>query len=183
MEICIDDEIPFEIPDSWSWCRLGAIGDTNIGLTYKPSNKTTENGILVLRSSNIQNGKMAYDDCVYVSCDVPEKALVDKGDLLICARNGSRSLVGKCAIVDKDGMAFGAFMAKFKSSLNPYIKVFLDSPIFRNQLDGVKTETINQITQDMLRKQLIPLPPKEEQERILSELDKLLPVINRLNLE
>ena len=177
-EHCIDDEIPFDIPESWSWCRLGTIGETNIGLTYKPSDKTTEKGILVLRSCNIQNGAIAYDDCVNVSCEVPDRAFIDKGDILICARNGSRSLVGKCAIVDKDGMAFGAFMAKFKSRFNPYIKVFLDSPVFRKQLDGVKTETINQITQDMLRNQLIPIPPEEEQTRIILELDRIIPFID-----
>jgi len=180
IERCIDDEIPFEIPDNWCWCRLGDIGDTNIGLTYKPSDKTTSDGILVLRSSNIQNGKMNYTDCVFVSCEIPERAMIHKGDILICARNGSRSLVGKCAIVDKDGMAFGAFMAKFQSLYNPYIKLFLDSPLFRNQLDGVKTETINQITQDMLKSQLIPLPPLKEQEKIIREVNRIVPFLERL---
>ncbi len=177
---CIDDEIPFDIPDSWSWCRLGILGDTNIGLTYKPSDKIVSGGVLVLRSSNIQEGIMDYSDCVYVSCEIPERAMIHKGDILICARNGSRSLVGKCAIVDKDGMAFGAFMAKFQSSYNPYIKLFLDSPLFRNQLDGVKTETINQITQDMLKNQLIPIPPICEQERIINEVNRLIPHLTKL---
>lgn len=148
--VCIADEVPFDIPDSWEWVRLGSIGETNIGLTYRPSDKTDVNGTLVLRSSNIQDGNMDYSDCVYVSCAVPDRAMIDAGDILICARNGSRSLVGKCAIVDRNGMAFGAFMAKFCSLFNPYVKVFIDSPVFRKQLDGVKTETINQITQDML---------------------------------
>ena len=180
MDRCIDDEIPFDIPDSWSWCRLGILGDTNIGLTYKPSDKIVSGGVLVLRSSNIQEGIMDYSDCVYVSCEIPERAMIHKGDILICARNGSRSLVGKCAIVDKDGMAFGAFMAKFQSSYNPYIKLFLDSPLFRNQLDGVKTETINQITQDMLKNQLIPIPPICEQERIINEVNRLIPHLTKL---
>jgi len=175
----ISDEIPFDIPESWEWVRLGQIGETNIGLTYRPSDKTTSGGILVLRSSNIQNDKMDYNDNVYVSCDIPERAMICKGDILICARNGSRALVGKCAIVDKDGMAFGAFMAKFSSIFNPYIKLFIDSPIFRQQLDGVKTETINQITQDMLKNQLCPLPPVNEQMRIVDTFFKLLPFIEK----
>ena len=180
VERCIDDEIPFDIPYNWCWCRLGELGDTNIGLTYKPSDKTVSGGVLVLRSSNIQEGVMDYADCVYVSCEIPEKAMIHKGDLLICARNGSRSLVGKCAIVDKDGMAFGAFMAKFKSPYNPYIKLFLDSPIFRNQLDGVKTGTINQITQEMLKNQLIPIPPLCEQNRIINEVNRIVPYLAKL---
>lgn len=123
---------------------------------------------------------MSYNDNVYVSCDIPERARIKKGDILICARNGSRSLVGKCAIVDKDGMAFGAFMAKFSSKYNEYIKIFLDSPVFRNQLDGVKTETINQITQDVLKKQLFPLPPLSEQKRIVEKIEELMKICNML---
>lgn len=175
----ISDEIPFEIPDSWEWVRLGMIGETNIGLTYRPANKTISGRTLVLRSSNIQNDRMDYSDAVYVSCEIPERAMIHKGDILICARNGSRALVGKCAIVDKDGMAFGAFMAKYSSPFNQYIKLFIDSPSFRQQLDGVKTETINQITQDMLKNQLCPLPPVNEQIRIVEMFYRLLPYIER----
>ena len=61
-----EEEIPFEIPESWEWARLGEIGETNIGLTYKPSD-ISENGIIVLRSGNIQNGKMDYADVIKVS--------------------------------------------------------------------------------------------------------------------
>ena len=175
----ISDEIPFEIPDSWEWVRLGMIGETNIGLTYRPADKTISGGTLVLRSSNVQNDRMDYSDTVYVSCEIPERTMIHKGDILICARNGSRALVGKCAIVDKDGMAFGAFMAKYSSPFNQYIKLFIDSPSFRQQLDGVKTETINQITQDMLKNQLCPLPPVNEQIRIVEMFYRLLPYIER----
>ena len=174
IEKSINDEIPFAIPDNWCWTRLGNIGETNIGLTYKPSDITDSTGTLVLRSSNIQNNKMSYLDNVYVSCTVPEKALIYKGDLLICARNGSRLLVGKCAIFDEERAAFGAFMAKFCSDYNGYIKLYLDSPMFRLQLEGVKTETINQITQTHLKKQLLPFPPKREQKRIIEKINKII---------
>ena len=184
--VCIADEVPFEIPDSWEWCRLGSIGETNIGLTYKPSDKTeSDKGVPVLRSNNIQKGKMDYNDLVYVSCPVPERAMINEGDILICARNGSRALVGKSAIVDRDGMAFGAFMAKYTSGLNgllnAYILTFIESPVFRSQLDGVKTETINQITQDMIKEQLIPIPPLSEQKRIKDKLNEILPIVEKYN--
>ena len=174
--VCIADEIPFEIPDSWDWVRLGSIGETNIGLTYKPTD-VCNSGIGVLRSNNIQNGMMDYSDLIYVSCDVPTRAMAQKGDILICARNGSRALVGKSAIVDRDGMAFGAFMAIFRSICNPYIQLFINSYLFRGQLDGATTTTINQVTQSMLRRQLCPLPPLEEQKRIVEKYKELSPLI------
>ena len=187
VERCIDDEIPFEIPSSWEWVRLGSIGETAIGLTYKPNDKTDkENGTAVLRSNNIQNDKMNYDNLVYVSCNVPKRAIINKGEILICARNGSRALVGKAAIVNAEGMAFGAFMAKYTSmlsgTLNPYIMTFIESPVFRNQLDGVKTVTINQVTQDMLKLQLIPLPPLAEQYRIVKKLEEVLSTIKSIQV-
>ena len=170
------DEVPFEIPDSWEWVRLGNIGETNIGLTYKPSDVTSD-GVPVLRSNNIQNGQMNYSELLYVSCTVPEWAYAHKGDILICARNGSRALVGKSAIVDADGMAFGAFMAIYRSQCNPYIQLFINSYLFRGQLEGATTTTINQVTQEMLKRQLCPLPPIQEQLRIVQKYTELQPLI------
>ena len=170
------DEVPFDIPDSWEWVRLGSIGETNIGLTYKPSDVTSD-GIPVLRSNNIQNGQTDYSELLYVSCAVPERAYAHKGDILICARNGSRALVGKSAIVDADGMAFGAFMAIFRSPCNPYIHLFINSYLFRGQLEGATTTTINQVTQEMLKRQLCPLPPIQEQLRIVQKYTESQPLI------
>ena len=104
------DEIPFEIPETWKWVRLGEIGVTNIGLTYKPTEVSTD-GTIVLRSSNIQNGKLDLSDIVRVKKDIPETKMCKAGDILICARNGSKKLVGKAASINFEGMSFGAFMA------------------------------------------------------------------------
>ena len=176
----IEEEIPFDIPENWCWCRLGDIVDTNIGLTYSPSDIVDKNGMGVLRSNNIKNGKIVYDDLVHVSKKVPVKCLANKGDLLICARNGSRALVGKSALIEEDGMAFGAFMAIVRSRFTPYIRHFINSPVYRAKLEGVNTTTINQITQDNLRETLIPLPPFEEQKRIVDAIEKLLPYCEKI---
>lgn len=171
----------FDIPENWKWVKLSECGTTNIGLTYSPSDVTVSGGTVVLRSSNIQNGQMAYDDIVTVNMKVPENKMCHIGDILICARNGSKRLVGKSAIIDKEGMAFGAFMAIYRSKCNPYINYVLDSPHFRKSvLGGAETVTINQVTQDMIENYMVPLPPIEEQQRIVERLDTLLPLCDTL---
>ena len=175
-----EDEIPFDIPESWKWVRLGTIGYTNIGLTYSPNDQTPD-GIIVLRSNNIQNGKMVYDDIVRVNMKIPYNKMCQIGDILICARNGSKRLVGKSAIVDKAGMSFGAFMAIFRSICNPYMIYVINSAYFKNSLLGdVGTTTINQITQDVLKNSLVPLPPLAEQKRIVAKIEELLPLCEQL---
>ncbi len=60
-----------------------------------------ESGLLVLRSSNVQNNCLAYDNNVFVNIEVPERIRIREGDILICVRDGSRDLIGKSAIIDK----------------------------------------------------------------------------------
>ena len=175
-----DDEIPFSIPPSWKWVRLGDIGESRIGLTYHPED-VSDKGIIVLRSSNIQNSKLSFADIVRVNVDVPNNLLVSKGDIIICARNGSKALVGKSAIITdtNEPMTFGAFMAIYKSLVNEYVKIYLDSPLFKNTLDAVNTVTINQITQKNLNNAIIPLPPLAEQKRIVAKIEELEPFVKQ----
>lgn len=94
----IDSKIEWigDIPKSWRVEKLKYIGKSIIGLTYSPNDVTDkENGIHVLRSSNIQNGKMDFGNNVYVDKKIPENLITQKGDILICSRNGSRKLIGK----------------------------------------------------------------------------------------
>jgi type I restriction enzyme S subunit len=84
-----------EIPKHWVTTKFKFKGDVIIGLSYKPENQVDENeGVLVLRSSNVQNGLPSFNDNVYVDCKIPEKLRTQEGDILICSRNGSRRLIG-----------------------------------------------------------------------------------------
>ena len=89
------------VPEHWEMRKIKHIGVAENGLTYKPTDICDEEGVLVLRSSNIQNGKLTFDDNVYVNT-APISLKVKKGDIIICSRNGSASLVGKSAIVEND---------------------------------------------------------------------------------
>ncbi len=176
-----EEEKPFSLPMGWEFVRLDDIGSTNIGLTYSP-NDISNKGIPVLRSSNVQNGKIDLNDLVRVEKDIKSSVFAEEGDLLICARNGSKSLVGKTAMIKNlsEKMTFGAFMAIYRSEYNAYIEVFLNSPVFRNSLEGVNTTTINQITQGNLKSTLTPLPPLAEQQRIVAKVDELMQLCDRL---
>jgi type I restriction enzyme S subunit len=173
--------LPFDLPKGWAWERFGNIGETNIGLTYSPQD-TSNVGTPVLRSSNIQDGKIDLTDLVRVNYEPKRSVLVQQGDLLICARNGSRALVGKVAIIEnlKEPTAFGAFMAVFRSEMNLYLYRFISSPLFRQVIAEVNTTTINQITQNNLRSAIAPLPPLAEQHRIVAKVDELMALCDRL---
>ena len=174
------DEIPFNIPNNWQWVKLGECGYTNIGLTYRPNNINSD-GTVVLRSNNIKNGKMDYSDLVRVKMDIPKNKICKIGDILICARNGSKRLVGKSAIIDRENMSFGAFMAIFRTRFNYYINYLIQSPYFRESVLGdAGTTTINQLTQDMLKNFICPLPPLTEQQRIVAKVDELMSQIDDL---
>lgn len=164
-----------KIPSHWEMKRLAYLGSARNGLTYSPENITDqESGVLVLRSSNIQNSSLCFDDNVYVDSIIPEQFLVKENDLLICSRNGSRNLIGKNALISKDaeGMAFGAFMAIFRSQMNTYIFWVLNSPLFDYQSGSFLTSTINQLTIGNLNSMKIPVPTLKEQKEIARYLSR-----------
>ena len=176
---CIDEEIPFEIPNGWEWARIKNVSQSYIGLTYKPQD-INKKGIIVLRSSNIKDGKVVLQDIVRVTKDISDKLLVKENDIIICARNGSQKLVGKSALIGKliEPITFGAFMAICKTSLYKYAYLFLQSDYFFSQLKKVSgTTTINQLTQDNLNSFLLPIPPFAEQQRIVEKIEELIPHI------
>ena len=142
-------------------------------MTYKPT-EISDNGTIVLRSSNIKNGKIDLTDLVRVNSTIRENQYVQENDILICARNGSKALVGKCALIKdlKEITSFGAFMAILRSSCYEYIYYFLNTQTFRKTFDNDDSKQINQLTQDMIKSTLIPLPPFQEQRRIVSYIEK-----------
>ena len=177
-----EDEKPFEIPESWEWVRISDISESFIGLTYKPTDVST-NGWIVLRSSNIQEGILDYNDIVKVNVEVSEKLRVCVNDIIICARNGSKKLVGKSALVREvnEPTTFGAFMAICRTQFYEYIAKYLLSPLFFQQLrKDSDTTTINQLTQKNFNRYLVPLPPLAEQKRIVAKIEEVFKEIDKL---
>ena len=173
--------MPFEVPKGWVWTTLGEIAESNIGLTYKPSDICND-GVPVYRSNNIQGVKIDTTDIVRVQTTILDKQFLKEGDLLICARNGSRRLVGKNAIIRKltEKTAFGAFMAVCRSKYNPWLHLLLQTSYFDKYLDESNSTAINQVTQSMLLALNTPLPPLAEQQRIVAEIERWFALIDTI---
>jgi type I restriction enzyme S subunit len=173
------------IPSDWETKALGQIGEALIGLTYKPTD-VCDHGTLVLRSSNIQNDALAFDDNVFVDADIPERIRVRNGDVLVCVRNGSRELIGKSTLLDERtrGMTFGAFMAVYRSPIGKLVSYFFQSAILKRQIHEHLGATINQITNKSLSSFRIPFPPSETERFViaeaLSDVDGLLAGLDSL---
>lgn len=155
--------------------RLKDLGTFKTGLTYSPDNLCEENnGVLVLRSSNIKEGKLSFIDNVYVDLSLSNKMLVKKGDIIICSRNGSANLVGKTAVIDSDIVAsWGAFMMLFRTKHNSrYLNYLLNVYITKNK--GLfATSTINQLTNSMLGNIYVDFVENiNEQDKIADYLDE-----------
>lgn len=172
-----------DIPAHWEIVRIKQLGSARNGLTYSPEDLCDEDeGVLVLRSSNIQDGRLCLEDNVYVSCAIKDDLMVRTGDILICSRNGSRKLIGKNAIIDNVTASFGAFMMIFRSKHNTnYIKYILDSAVFSYYLGTFLTATINQLTGANFGSMAIPFTWDEtEQDRIVQYLNSKCSKIEQL---
>lgn len=169
-----------EIPENWKLEKLKFLGTARNGLTYSPED-LSDDGTLVLRSSNIKKGKVYDADNVYVNMFIPQNLILKENDLLICSRNGSAKLIGKNALINEKyaGSSFGAFMAVFRGKYNEYIHYVLNSNIFDYYIGSFLTSTINQLTNRNLLNLSIPFPAsKTERQQIISFLKKKCSMID-----
>lgn len=170
---------------TWQGTKLGELGQVVSGLTYSPDDVCDEQGVLVLRSSNVQAGQIVFDDNVFVNVKEGDFNPVKKGDILICVRNGSKSLIGKCAVIPAaaEGLAFGAFMAVFRSKHNDYLHHLFSTDLFKREIHRNLGATINSINGSDLKKFTLPLPPLAEQKAIahvLGLVDKAIELNNKV---
>jgi type I restriction enzyme S subunit len=153
----------------WESKQLSKLGEVIGGLTYSPSDVTDGSGTLVLRSSNVQNGRLSFDDNVYVTCTAPEKSVTRENDILLCVRNGSRALIGKSALLKDQavGCFHGAFMSIFRAKEPLFIFQLLQSSLFYREVRKNLGATINSINGSDLKKFTFNVPTdKAEREKI-----------------
>ena len=176
---CIDEEIPFEIPQGWEWCRMGSIGEWGAGATPAKGNLDYYNGnILWLRTGELNND-VVYDTEIKIT----EKALrecslrLNKiGDVMIAMYGAT---IGKVAIAGKEMTTNQACCACTPIGVfNWFLFYFL----MGSQLDFIKKGEGGaqpNISREKLIKHLMPVPPIEEQQRIVLKIREVLPYVDK----
>ena len=176
------ENVPFEVPNSWVWCRLE---DIVCELKYGTSEKSSSVGKrVVLRMGNITNvGTIDYSNLVYSSNDEDiEQYSLEKDDLLF-NRTNSSEWVGKTAIYKEEQPAiYAGYLIRVRPLLiSPdYLNTVMNSGYYRDWCYNVKTDAVNQsnINAQKLSQLMIPIPPLKEQGRIVTEMDKWISLID-----
>ena len=164
----------------WERKRLGEIGEFIRGVSFTPSqvhSKRFADTIVLYRANNIQLGRLHHDEVVYVASEcVSSNQFLRQGDILICAANGSRALVGKSAFigVTNEKSTFGAFMMVFRcvqSCSGSFVGCFFQSNKYREAIDDILTgSAINNLNPSSVKTILISLPPTLAEQRAIAEV-------------
>ena len=169
----------FEDNGDWDDKELKELGNLINGLTYSP-NDVREKGLLVLRSSNVQNGQIDLNDCVFVAPEVKGANLIKPDDILVCVRNGSKALIGKNAIIPEDipFATHGAFMTVFRAKYPKFVFQLFQTDGYNNQVKADLGATINSINGKNFVRYKFFVPKPQEQQKIASCLSSLDELIN-----
>ena len=176
-EVCIDDEIPFELPNGWCWCRFSTICYKLTDGSHNPPPKRA-NGFRVISARNIKNGRILFTDEDRL-CDQNgfnkenPRTQISKGDVILGIIGGS---IGNTAIYGYDEPVIAQRSIAILGSLinNKYMKLLLDSPLFQQQFNFKSNGTAQSgIYLGELANMLVPLPPVNEQNRILASISSL----------
>lgn len=163
------------------WCKvtLSSLGELVSGLTYSPVD-VCEEGLLVLRSSNVQNGQISLEDNVFVRSDIKGANYSRPGDILICVRNGSKALIGKNALIPENipKCTHGAFMTVFRSNRSKFIYQLFQTYAYERQVAADLGATINSINGNQLKKYEFYVPNSEKEQDaiadVLSSIDDMI---------
>jgi len=189
----INDIIPFELPDSWEWIRLSAIlTSTDAGKSPQCENRPRTIGEWgVIKTTAIQDGYFLAEEnkVLPLDFDLQESMVVHHGDLLI-TRAGPRNRTGVICVVDGEPENLilsdkTVRLSYLRNFVNPhYVMTALSSPAMQyfvvDAMTGMASSQVN-ISQEKMKTFLLPLPPLNEQQRIVDEVSKIFGRIDKLN--
>lgn len=176
-----EDEIPFDIPESWEWVKLEQLATITGGYAFKSTNYT-EQGVRVIRISDFNERGFVDNKIVrHPYDDSLEMFLLEKNNILLCMTGGT---VGKSLFVKEidEPMITNQRVATIKIShglLPEYINYIILSSIIQNIIRISKNSTNDNISMDTIKRFPIPLPPLEEQKRIVEKIEELMPYVEK----
>ena len=182
---CIEDEIPFDLPDGWAWAKLQSITSILTDGTHKTP-QYSDDGYIFLSSRNVTTGKIDWDNIMYIPETLHQELytrLAPKvGDILL-AKNGT---TGVAAIVDREEVfdiyVSLALIRIVENTVDPtYVLRAIGSSYIQDYFNGsLKGIGVPNLHLEHIRKALIPIPPHTEQFRIVSRADMLLPLVEQI---
>lgn len=182
---CIEDEIPFEVPEGWVWCRIATVCSILTDGTHKTPTYS-DKGYIFLSSKNVTRGVIDWDNIMHIPESLHNELYVrlapHLNDILL-AKNGT---TGVAALVDRecvfDIYVSLALMRIVKEIILPqYVLNVIESSYvqdyFNNSLKGIGVPNLHL---EHIRNTLIPVSPYQEQLRIVEKLNKIIPLLNQI---
>ena len=189
-ERCIADDVPFEIPESWCWCRLShlySILNGDRGKNYPSKDKLKKHGIPFISAINLDGTKVVEDNKL-LCVDETQYNLLNNGklikdDIVVCIR-GSLGKHARCQL-DRGAIASSLVIMRSYCHSNvfaSYLMLYLDSPLFFTEIKKYDNGTVQpNLAAKCLEEFFIPLPPLAEQKRIVEKIEELIPMINSMS--
>ncbi len=176
--VCIDDEIPFDIPDSWEWCRINTIREVYTGNSINKTEKETKfsglnEGYNYIATKDVNfNCSIDYNNGIKIPKGLDKFRIAPSGSILLCIEGGSAGR--KIGILNED-VCFGNKLACFKTFIgnNKFLFYYLQSQNFKDIFKSKTTGIIGGVGIAKLRNVLMPIPPLNEQKRIVSKIEQL----------
>ena len=184
--VCIDEFLPFQIPETWVWCKVKDLLEIQTGASFKKEQaNANKKGIRILRGGNILQNKYIFkDDDVFVSEEFVNANTILKKNSIITPAVTSLENIGKMAVIEKDYKNVSA--GGFVFIISPYIQdfnhslllaCFLQSPFLIEAMRGITKKSgaaFYNLGKERLKELYLPLPPMAEQSRVVAKIKEVL---------
>ena len=184
--VCIDEFLPFQIPETWAWCKVKDLLEIQTGASFKKEQvNANKKGIRILRGGNILPNKYIFkNDDVFVSDEFVNTNTLLKKNCIITPAVTSLENIGKMAVIEKDynNVSAGGFVFIFSPYIQDFnhsllLAYFLQSPFLIEAMRGITKKSgaaFYNLGKERLKELYLPLPPMAEQSRVVAKIKEVL---------